>query len=172
MKTFTRFVDSLTTVFRWFGLCFLVSMMLLISIAVIMRWLKYSLPADVELVVLAMGAVVMFGLAYTQKVHSHISVGLLVDNFSIRWQAAADILTAILTFSVCALIAWANLNVAIDYATTSPTSTDYLSIPLWPFKLIVSLGFFLWGLQAIMDIPSILKTVRDDHDFCHPGETS
>lgn len=161
MNIFLRFINGAIAAFQWAAAVVLALMMLLISCAVAARLLGSALPAQLELVELTMGTMVMLGLAYTEKVHGHITVGLLVDHWSARWQAAADMLGAALIFVACGIIGWVTLKVAVEYATTNPLSTDYLSIPLSPFKFIIGFGFWLWGLQAILRIPSILQNARD-----------
>ncbi len=170
MNLFSRLVDASQTWFRWAANAALVLMMLLISAAVGARALGLVFTSQLELVEFAMGSVVMLGLAYTEKVHSHVTVGLVVDRLPIRWQLVADLFAAVLIFAVCVVIGWANLKAAIGYATVDYRSSDYLSIPLWPFKLIVSLGFWLWGLQAIFHIPEIIRGSRQRLDSEASGE--
>lgn len=161
MNMFSRFINGATAAFQWAAAVVLALMMLLIAYAVAARLLGLALPAEVELIELTMGTMVMLGLAYTEKVQGHITVGLLVDQLSARWQAAADMLGVALIFLACGVIGWVTLEVAVEYATTNPLSTDYLSIPLSPFKFIIGFGFWLWGLQAILRIPTILQNARE-----------
>ncbi|NYT61677.1 TRAP transporter small permease [Alcaligenaceae bacterium] len=161
MNIFFRAIDRLTVIFQWAGAIILAVMMLLITAAVIARLMGTAIPGEIELIELTMGTVVMLGLAYTEKLQNHISVGLLVDHWSPRWQAAADLLAVALIFCTCAIIGWVTLKVGVEYLTSYPLSTDYLSVPLWPFKLIVGFGFWLWGLQALLRIPAIFENVRE-----------
>lgn len=149
MRTFRFVVGLLTGAFRWVAVASVAAMALLITASVLMRATATPLGGEHELIELLMVAVVMLGLAYTHKAGGHISVGLLVDRLSPRWQAGLDLLAVVLIAATCLLIGWANLRVAYDYATGSPMSTDFLSIPLYPFKIVVGLGFWFWGLQAI-----------------------
>lgn len=152
MTTLRSIVGLLTATFRWLAVACVAAMALLISASVLMRAMATPVGGEHELIELMMVAVVMLGLAYTQKTAGHISIGLLVDRLPPRWQAGLDLLAVGLIAATCLLIGWANLRVAYDYATGISMSTDYLSIPLYPFKLVVGLGFWLWGLQAIVGL--------------------
>jgi len=152
MKTLRSIIGLLTAIFRWLAVASVAAMALLITASVLMRATATPLGGEHELIELMMVTVVMLGLAYTQKTGGHISIGLLVDRLPPRWQAGLDLLAVVLTAATCLLIGWANLRVAYDYATGSPMSTDFLSIPLYPFKIVVGLGFWLWGLEAIVGL--------------------
>lgn len=162
MLFFMRCVNWATAIFRWGAVATVAAMTLLIAYAVLMRSVATPLEGEHELIELMMVVMVMLGLAYTQKENNHITIGLLVDRFPPRWQAVVDLLGALLVFASCAVIGWANLLVAVDYATKSPMSTDMLSVPLYPFQFAVGLGFWLWGLQAVARIPDAFRGARGD----------
>jgi TRAP-type C4-dicarboxylate transport system permease small subunit len=162
MLFFMRCVNWATAIFRWGAVATVAAMALLIVYAVLMRAVATPVAGEHELIQLMMVAMVMLGLAYTQQQQSHITIGLLVDRFSPRWQAAVDLLGALLVLTSCGVIGWANLLVAVDYATEMPMSTDFLSIPLYPFQFAVGLGFWLWGLQAVARVPDAFRGARGD----------
>ena len=164
-----RFLNWVTEIFRWGAVTTVAAMMLLIAYAVLMRAVATPVGGEHELIELMMVAMVMLGLGYTEKERSHITIGLLVDRFSPRWQAAADLFGALLVLASCGMIGWANLLVAVEYATKSPMSTDFLSVPLYPFQIAVGLGFWLWGLQAVSRIPDAFRRVRGGHAAASRG---
>ena len=149
MRLLKLLVSGCSGLFRWAAVVTVAAMALLITASVVMRAVSAPIGGDHELVELMMVAVVMLGLAYTHQERGHIAIGLVVDRLPAAWQAALDTLAAVLVAATCFVIGWANLRVAYDYATANPMSTDFLSIPLYPFKVVVGLGFWLWGLQAL-----------------------
>lgn len=163
MSLFLRCVNWVTAIFRWGAVFAVAAMMFLIAYSVLSRTVGTPLGGEHELIELMMVAMVMLALPYTQKEKGHITIDLLVDRFSPRWQAAADLLGALLVLASCGVIGWANLLVAVEYATESPISTDFLSVPLYPFQIAVGLGFWLWGLQAVARIPDAFKAARGGH---------
>ena len=160
MSNFRAFVDVLTTICKWFS-CIAAGLMVLIIAAVVGgRFLHKPVSADVELIQFALGVLVMTGLAFTEKANSHVSVGLIVDLMPASWQALLDVLAVALTFFVCGVIGWVNLVVAWEFLTRYARTSDYLSIPFWPFKIVVGVGFWLWALQALLKIPDIVYRAR------------
>lgn len=160
MKLLRTLMDAITALFKWGACAATAFMMLLIALVVIGRAFNQPIPADVELIQLAMGVLVMMGLAYTEQSRSHVTVGLFVDHLPARSQAVLDVLAVLLIFITTAVIGWVNLRTGYDYLTRTPRSTDYLSIPLWPLKFIVGLGFWLWGVQALLRLPEIASNAR------------
>lgn len=150
MNVLRTWVAGASEVFRWGALLTVAAMALLITVSVAMRAAAAPLGGEHELVELMMVAIVMLGLAPTQHSRGHISIGLVVDRLPARAQARADVLAAVLVTATCSVVGWANLRTAWEYATESPMSTDFLSVPLYPFKALVGVGFLLWGLQALV----------------------
>lgn len=150
MPVLRIWVGGASEVFRWAALLTVAAMALLITVSVAMRAVAVPLGGEHEVVELMMVAVVMLGLAPTQRSEGHISIGLVVDRLSRRAQRRCDALAAVLVAATCLVVGWANLSTAWEYATESPMSTDFLSIPLYPFKALVGVGFLLWGLQALL----------------------
>ncbi|MBI5720886.1 MAG: TRAP transporter small permease [Rubrivivax sp.] len=145
-------IAGASEVFRWGALLTVAAMALLITVSVAMRAAATPLGGEHEVVELMMVAVVMLGMAPTQSSRGHISIGLVVDRLSPRAQARCDVLAAALVAATCLVVGWANLRTAWEYATESPMSTDFLSVPLYPFKALVGVGFLLWGLQALLGV--------------------
>ncbi|MCW5656892.1 MAG: TRAP transporter small permease [Burkholderiaceae bacterium] len=149
MRALKNWIAGGSELFRWGAVVTIAAMALLITASVAMRAAGTPLGGEHELVELMMVAVVMLGLAPTHKARGHISIGLVVDRLPPHWQTGCDVLAAVLVAATCLVVGWANLRSAWEYATQSPMSTDFLSIPLYPFKALVGLGFWLWGLQAL-----------------------
>lgn len=164
MGPFKAFVDVLTAICKWFS-CIAAALMVLIIAAVVAgRFIGQPISADVELIQFAMGVLVMTGLAFTEKANGHVTVGLIVDHMPASWQALLDMIAVILTFLVCAVVGWVNLTTAWEFVTRYTRTSDYLSIPYWPFKIVVGVGFWLWGLQALAKLPDIVSRAR--HGIC------
>lgn len=161
MNRMRGLVTGASEIFRRAAMIIAGAMALLITTAIVMRAMKTPMAGEHELVELMMLSMVMFGLSSVQSDKGHIAIEVLVDRFPLRWQALCDLLAGVLTAAGCAIIGWANMTMAWEYATFNPMSTDYLSLPLYPFKVLVGLGFWLWGLQAIVGLPAALSAVRD-----------
>jgi TRAP-type transport system small permease protein len=156
MSILTNIVQSLTTSAKWIALTTMGIMMSFITIGVISRALGYPILGDVELVQIMMVILIMFGLAYSQSKDAHISIGLLVDRFPTRIQILFDIIIYTITFIICIFISWVYVGVGIKNMTESIITTNLLHIPHYPFNFIISIGFFLWAMEALL---KVLKSI-------------
>lgn len=133
-------------------------MMSFIAVAVISRAIFVPIIGDVELVKLGMVILIMCGLAYTQHVDGHISIGLVVDKLPIKVQKALDVFANLLIMIVAMTISLVFINVGIKHKTELQLSTDLLSIPFYPFDFIIVLGFAMWSLESLL---KLIKSVND-----------
>lgn len=152
-------IHNLTRISKWLALGTMALMMLFIALGVISRTFFTPILGDVEIVRLGMVVMIMFGLSYTQNIDGHISIGLIVDKFPQKIQSALDVFGYLLNFIITIIIGIIFIGVGMDHKDTMPLSTDLLSIPYYPFDFIIVIGFFLWGLEAL------LKLISSIHDF-------
>ncbi|MFC4025283.1 TRAP transporter small permease [Oceanobacillus longus] len=142
---FTRFLT------KWIGMITIFVMMVIVTIAVILRGFSNPFTGQVEAVELLMLTLIMVGLSYTQSENAHIDIGLIVDKFPIRVQAVFDMIASVLMIAVCFIISFFNFEGFFSYVEIGYTSS-VLSIPLFPFKLIVAIGMLLWGLEGLLKL--------------------
>lgn len=159
MEVLTNVVRSLTRVTSWIGLITLFMMMVFIPIGVISRELGHPVLGDVELVQLGMVVLIMFGLGYTQSVNGHIAIGIVVDRFSQRAQAIIDIFAYTLTLIISWIISWVFVGNAMANMLGMKLTTDLLNIPFFPFKFCIVIGFFLWGLEALLKVITSIQNL-------------
>lgn len=152
MQLLRQVVFSLTTAVRAIALLVMVSMMFFIFFAVLSRQFYRPVIGDIELVQLGMVVLIMCGLAYTEQIRGHISIGIFVDRFPQRLQRLLDCLGYVLTIGVTGLIAYTYVGVAQEHQHFMRLSTDLLSIPFYPFDWIIVLGFCSWGLEALLGL--------------------
>lgn len=152
MRVFRQIVFSLTTVVRAVALLTMVAMMFFIFYAVLSRQFYRPVIGDIELVQLGMVVLIMCGLAYTEQIKGHISIGVFVDRFPQKIQHLLDCLGYALTIGVTGLIAYTYVGVAHEHEHFMRLSTDLLTIPFYPFDWIIVIGFFSWGLEALLGL--------------------
>lgn len=161
MNKFNSIVNALSIVGKWIALTTMTLMMFYITFAVLNRQIYKPIIGDVELVQLMMIILIMFGLGYSQSQEAHVSISIIVDRFPEQVQNIIIIIGYILTFIVTVIVAWVTLGIAIDEMKGSSRSTDLLEIPFWPFRYIISLGFVLWGLEALKKSLNLIFGVKE-----------
>lgn len=153
MKILPKAINGFTTGMKWFAMLVVISMAVLVTLTVILRNVfKAPIVGDYELVELLMVILIAMGLAYAEQINAHVSIGLLVDRFSHRVQDIFDFLAYILILAVCIFVGTVQLTAGIDLMTGFSRSTEILRIPQYPFKLLLGIGFYAWGLQILLKI--------------------
>lgn len=87
-----------------------------------------------------------------------ISITLLSDALGDRGKAALEAISFAVICVACALVAWHAAEAAIDAAMVGRATASVLRIPYWLFYLPVALGFFLFFLQAALELVLLLAT--------------
>lgn len=134
--------------------------MLIITISVVFRAFSNPLEGQVEIVRLLMLILIMAGLSYTQFQDAHVEVGLIIDRFPIRIRAIFDILAYSLIIASSFIISFYNIQGFFRYIEIGYKS-EVLSIPLFPFKLIVAIGLFMWGGEALLKLIKSIFVLRN-----------
>lgn len=86
MKIIQKIISFLTYLTKYLALATITFMMFFITVAVIGRLFSKPIVGDIEVVQLSMVALIACGLAYAQQSESHISIGIVVDNFQITFK--------------------------------------------------------------------------------------
>jgi TRAP-type C4-dicarboxylate transport system permease small subunit len=134
------------------GAAILFAMMLMTTADVGGRYL-FGMPiAGVfEVTEFMMVCVVFLALGYTQSGKGHIEVDLFVGRLPEPLQRAVSLANSLVTFVVMALVAWMSFERAFEVMRLNETSGT-LSIPVYPFLFVVSLGAAVMGLEIAADM--------------------
>ena len=73
---------------------------------------------------------------------------MLVDRFSPKVQLIFDNIAHVLTVSVCMVISYVFFTISMEETKT----TLLLDFPFQILKIIVTIGFFVWGLVSLSQI--------------------
>lgn len=152
MSFLTKIINALTNITKWFGMAILFLMMVFVFIAVVGRSLSHPIIGDVEVVQFLMIIVIMFSLAYTQFNNAHITIGLLVDKFPKAAQLIIDAIGYLVTIIITWTIGTVFFKAVIKEFLGITIKSTLLDVPFYPFKLIIAIGLFLWGLQALLKL--------------------
>ncbi len=153
MNLLFKVIKGLTAIIRWGAIITIFLMMALIACSVISRGvINKPIIGDYELVQLMMVVLVGLGIAYSESVDAHIKVGLLVDRFNKRVQAAFNIFGYILVSAICFVVGTIQIGAGLKALHTFLVSTTILHVPHYPFQFLLGIGFFLWGLESLVKI--------------------
>ena len=114
------------------------------------------IPGIVELSSYALDVFILLGLAYTQQVKGHVRVSMLTSRIPPRAQIFLEILVALLSLFIIALLAWQGFVVGLEETAVS----DMLRIAQGPFKLLVGVAAFLLCLELVVDLTTAFTALK------------
>jgi TRAP-type C4-dicarboxylate transport system permease small subunit len=127
--------------------------MLFVGAEVLMRYaFSAPIPGHLEGAELLMPVIVFLALSYTQSMHGHVGMDLVLDALSPRIRRFATMGTLLISIFVCAVLAWFSFKNTwqlweYDDVTMSP---PYFRT--WPSGAAIALGYMLISLRMYMQV--------------------
>lgn len=87
-----------------------------------------------------------------------ISITLLSDAMGERGKIMLEALSFAIISVACAFVSWEALVAAFDSAAVGRATASVMRIPYWLFYLPVALGFFLFFVQAALELILLIAT--------------
>jgi TRAP-type mannitol/chloroaromatic compound transport system permease small subunit len=160
-RLFVRYVDAVNYRVGRFAmlLFFVIGAILLYSTA---SRVMFGVPVNwvLEMSQFLLSAYYLLGGAYTLQLGQHVRMDLFYDRLSPKNRALTDSVTIlfVIFFLVVLLVGGiSSTNYAIVYGQKNYTAW---SPPLWPIKMVMTLGIFLMLLQCISTMIKDIATAR------------
>ena len=125
--------------------------MILTSFQILSRVMGYPWPGYLEISELTISIFAFLGVAYAQKMDSHIRMELLVANLKGRIKWLVELISSFVSLLIVIILIYYSLLFAIDAYKIGDSTYDYL-YPTWPAKILVPTGFFFWALRLLIEI--------------------
>lgn len=139
-----------------FGAVVLVAMMLLTVADVFLRYaFNRPIQGTTEVTEFMMVTMVFPAVVWCTLRKAHVRVSLVVSRFSLIVQALFDIVSSLLCLGLFSFISWNNFLAAWDKWLTGQVSV-LLSIPVYPFYLVVAIGCGMVGLLLLTNLVEIV----------------
>ena len=150
-------IDSISRVMGIISIVFLLAMMLLtVSDVFLRKFFNSPILGSVELVEIMMVITGFFGMAWCAMRGGHIKVDLIVGSMPRRLQGIIDGCIFILSFGICAILAWRSV-LESKFIREMNNTTPSLDIPLFPFYYVLTVGFSALCLAILV---LIIKSIR------------
>lgn len=158
---FQRVVGRLSSVLGAVGASVLVVLMFTTGVDVVGRYVFHRpFIGAYEVSELAMASVILLGWAYTQTQKGHVAIDLLYKRLPRGIQVVLDFLIPLLGLVLFVFVAWQSVNFVIDSIGWNE-ATEMLDIPVWIFKLLISIGAVSISLQFVADILNACQKVKE-----------
>ncbi|MCR9175405.1 MAG: TRAP transporter small permease [Alphaproteobacteria bacterium] len=124
------------------------------------QMLKTPVPGALELTESTMVLIVFGALAYAQIRRGHIRVELIYTNMGPRVQAAMDVFANLAAMVFFGLLLWQSYHEAIYSLQIGEATVGLIRFPLFPARLILSVGTALLLLQLVLDMIVDIRRIR------------
>ena len=150
---FSRIIVWLSRTTANFSGLLIIIMMLTIVVDVFGRYaFNRPLIGGVEFNRTLLVIIVFFGLAFTQLKKGHIRVDLLLIRASPKWGLILEVFALIIAIPVYGVIAFATIPITIQSIIIGEYETGLIPFPIWPSRLFMTGGRFLFTLQLFADL--------------------
>ena len=132
------------------GVLFILALMFLTVCDIVARYLfNHAIIGVVEISELMLAPLILFGLAYTQRLGGHVRMGLFIEKISGRTYHIVEsiiLLMSLFIFIVITVFSFKNTIFSYEIGET----TDTLFLPLWVSKTCIPIGAFLICLRLLI----------------------
>jgi C4-dicarboxylate transporter, DctQ subunit len=114
----------------------------------------------IDIVEIAMSALVFLGLAYTERLGGHIRMELFVSYLKGRWLWTFELVGVLVGLFIVGVLIVYSYDHAMRAYTSGDSSIDAQYL-LWPSKLIVSISLALLFLRLLVSLWGYLRLLAD-----------
>ena len=107
------------------------------------------------------GSHFLLGLAYTLRANEHIRIDVFSGKFSPQTRARLDLIAYAVIVPLLLWLTWTLAQYTLTgFARNEHSGQSALNLPVWPFRVVFTLSFTLFALQAIAELFKTLARVR------------
>lgn len=106
---------------------------------------------------LLFGFFVLLGGGYCLLHGHHVKVDILYRRWSPRTRAIVNCVTYLLTVFFCSVFIWYGFKIAWGATLMQQTTGTIWNPPLWPYKIVFTVGFLLLLVQVLRNFGSYLR---------------
>ncbi len=135
---------------NYFAATFLFALMILACCEVVARKLFNSpIPGQLDFVEISIPTMGFFGLAYCQRMAGHVRMEIVVNQLKGRAHWLFEFVSNFATIIICALMIYGTYHHFLRAYELGDSTMD-VELPVWPPKLIITIGFcILFGRLLI-----------------------
>ena len=154
-------LDRLSDIAAFAGACAILPLVGVMVWEVFSRYV-FAAPTSwvFEVSYMLMGFIFMMGTAYALKHRQHVSVDLIYGSRGPRYRALVDITCYVLLLPLVCWLAYALAQYGIRaYVSGEVTGKSAWNPPVWPFRVILSVGFVFFAIQIAVEFLGALLTL-------------
>lgn len=149
LRLYNNIMNFLNDKFAHFCGFLLFALMILLTINVISREIGFPVKGIMSIGILIMISVIYLGMSNSEQRDEHASVDILPTLLPSKWINFNNIIVNILNFITIGIFLFISMKEFINSYQSNEVFLDLIKIPIWPAKLFMSIGLFLFALQII-----------------------
>jgi len=157
-----RFLTAIDSINKWTGniICYLVVVITLTGVYEVAMRYFFNRPTIWvwEINGFLLSVFVALGGGYTLLVRGHVRVDIVYDYLSPRAKAITDTVTSLFIFLFLGILLWQGIEQGLLSLERLETTHTMFRPPIYPFKIILALGTFLFLLQAVTNFVRYIYT--------------
>lgn len=142
----------------------LVFMVVLLSVDLVSRGLGKPIQGLTTLSVLILISTVYLGLARCEEKGEHANIDLLPSKLPVKGRVLNIIIVHIIELITISIFLYGTIGSAISSYNSSEIFADVVKIPMWPAKIFVSIGIFIYALQILTNLIDSINRFRKGMD--------
>jgi TRAP-type C4-dicarboxylate transport system permease small subunit len=160
MNAFEKVLGSVAEKMAWIAMLAIVACMALVVTDVIRYQVVHKpIPGTHEVVELIASVILSMGIGYLSFVRGHVAVGILVDRFQPRVQAAFDLVTGVIALGFTIWLTVGVVEMAIRNFRYGWV-TGVLEIPRAPFMFLIAVSLALTCMVLVRDVIKAVMVIR------------
>jgi TRAP-type C4-dicarboxylate transport system permease small subunit len=155
-------IDKSTIVFAYISACLAITFTLLVVVSVLARYVfNQPQPWSDEIVGYLFLSHCLLALAYATYKKAHVAAEMLFVHFPPRVQFIVTLTGYLLALWCISFIVYYGSILTYQYLIRDWRSDTAYAVILWPFVMMIPLGFLLFGLQCLSRIRVLLEDKKD-----------
>lgn len=142
------------------GQVLLFTMTLLITVDVLGRTIGRSTQIADEVSAYMLVALVLLGLAHTQRAGRHVEIELVTRRLPPRRQQQLEIVVLTVSTVFVGWFTWCTWGPVVLNYTRQVTSITFLHTPMWIPWLFIPVGAAMLTIQLLIEVVGKLRTIR------------
>jgi TRAP-type C4-dicarboxylate transport system permease small subunit len=143
-------IQIVTRVFSWISGAFILVLMLLVVLEVFLRDVfSTTIGGTIEISEVMLAFLVFLGVAYAQQSSAHVNTNLVTSRIPPRVAGVVRTVGLVIAALVMLWAAWASAGRGWDSFQAGEARFGLRSVPVWPARLIIPVGFALLALETL-----------------------
>ena len=137
-------------------------LLMILGCAQILLRTVFNMPISgyIDLVELSMAGMAFLGVAYCQRLGSHIRMEILIGYLKGRWIWAFEIIGTLAALFIISVLIWYSWDHFMRSFQLGDTTID-AEFPVWPSKLLVPIAFSLWFIRLMIQLMGSIRLFKN-----------